>query len=705
MAFLGQEEQIREFQDRFRYLYAIVFLCLGLLMSRLVYLQVLRGDQMRHYSEENRIKRVKVAAPRGMIFDRNRKLLIDNRPAFDLEVIPQYLKESHQQDTVIKMIAKLIQIQEDDIQDILDKASSQPSFMPVKIKTDLSRDEVAAIESWKIAMPGVEVRQEIKRTNVFGEIGAHLLGYIGEVNSAELPIHNKHNPGRYKVGDSLGKFGLEQKQEEYLRGIDGEEIKEVDALGRIKLDKSKGRVLDSTPGRVAVPGKNLILTIDQDLQLAAMKAFGDKIGSMVAIDPRNGEVLAMLSRPAFDPTEFSRGIPAAIWNKLLNNSNRPLSDKTIQDHYPPGSAFKPVTAIAGLQEGVIDEHTTFHCTGSLRVGNRIYHCHKKGGHGTVNVVSAITESCDVFFYHVAQKLKSVDDLAKWAMHLGLGRKTGITLAREVPGLIPTEEWKEKRFHQPWNGGETVNVAIGQGYVLTTAIQLANLYAAIGNGGSLYRPFIVKQIESYEGQIIREFQPESLDRTILNPKTVELVRQGLWGVINSPHGTAYSQRLPGMDFVGKTGTAQVIRFAADKVMGLKCESLKFQDRHHALFVGFAPAKDPLIAVAVIAEHGCHGGVNAAPIARAVIKTYLEKTFPDIYGEKAIAARLKAAGQPVNFPRKPMPEAADDDEDIVGNSDNPILPETTTLPPHGPLSLPASGNRTQEVPGEITGETDE
>jgi penicillin-binding protein 2 len=242
MAFLGQEEQIREFQDRFRYLYAVAFLGLGLLLSRLVYLQILRGEQMRHYSEENRIKRVKVAAPRGMIFDRNRKLLIDNRPAFDLEIIPQYLKESKQRPLVVAMLSRLVHMTTNEINEILDRAAGQPSFMAVKIKNDLTRDEVASIESWKIAMPGVEVKEEIKRTNIYGEVASHLLGYIGEVSPLEIPVLNKTS-NRYKVGDTVGKFGLEQKQEDILRGVDGEEIKEVDALGRITA-KQSGPLLD-----------------------------------------------------------------------------------------------------------------------------------------------------------------------------------------------------------------------------------------------------------------------------------------------------------------------------------------------------------------------------------------------------------------------------------------------------------------------------
>lgn len=683
MAFLGQEEQIREFQDRFKYLYAAAFVGLGLLLSRLIFLQVLNGDKMRHYSEENRIKRVKVSSPRGMIFDRNRRLLIDNHPAFDLEIIPQYLNESKRSAEVISMISRLLKTPEKDIKDALEKNRSQPSFMPVKVKTDLTRDEVAVIESWKISMPGVQIAEEIKRTNIYGDVAAHLLGYIGEVNQVELPQFNKKG-NKYKLGDSVGKFGLEQKLEDTLRGVDGEELVEVDALGRTKLDKGRGRVLDQTQDKPAIPGKNLILTVDQDLQLAATQAFGDVAGSLVAIDPRSGEILAMISRPAFDPTSFSRGIPTALWNSLVNNSKRPLRDKTLQDHYAPGSVFKLVTAIAGLEEGVIDENTYIPCTGFIKLGNRRFHCHLRRGHGNMNVVSAITQSCDTFFYRVSQKLKSVNDIAKWSNHLGLGKRTGISLAREVPGLIPTEEWKQTRYNQPWTAGETLSVAIGQGYVLTTILQLANMYASIANGGTQYRPYLVKEIESNDSQVLQAFKPEPADPTRLKPKTYELIKRGLWGVINSPHGTAYHQRLPGMDFVGKTGTAQVVRISADKIYN-KCENMRYEDRHNGLFAGFAPADNPVIAVAVIAEHACHGSTGAAPIARAVIKTYLEKYYPELYGEKIIAARLKAEGKPTFIPR-PKPEPAGD-EDIAPNDllNLPDPGEASALPPPLPPRL--------------------
>lgn len=670
MAFLGQEEQVREFQNRFKYLYGVLIFCFGVLVSRLIYLQILRGEQMRQYSEENRIKKVKIAAPRGMIFDRTNKLLIDNRPDFDLEIIPQYLRESGQEKKVVQMISKILKIPEKTIKEILEKTKNKPSFMPVKIKTDLKRDEVAQIEVRRIDMPGVEVKEEIKRTNIYGDIAAHLLGYVGEVNLSELPQLNKMSQ-RYRLGDNIGRFGLEQRMEDDIRGVDGEEVKEVDALGRIKLDKKRKRVLQEIGivSKSAIPGKNLTLTIDQDLQQIAKEAFGDKIGALVALDPRNGEVLALLSRPSFDPTTFSRGISMQRWNELLNNEHHPLRDKTIQDHYAPGSVFKIVTAIAGLEEGVIDENTRFHCTGVMKIGNRLYHCHSKRGHGELNVVRAITQSCDIFFYRIAQKLKSVDDIAKWATLFGLGKKTGINLAREANGLIPTVEWKRKNLGQPWNAGETASVAIGQSFVLTTPLQLANLYAAIGNGGTLYRPFIVKQIRSHTGDLIQEFHPKVIGKVQLSQKTIELIREGLWGVINTPIGTAYSQRLPGMDFVGKTGTVQVIRFAAEKIFQ-KCESLKFRDRHNAMFVGFAPIKDPVIAVAVVGEHACHGTSGAAPIAKKVIQKYLSKYYPEIYGEKALALRLKTQPKNLTLPTNSVMPSSEEDEGFIEHSGNAI-----------------------------------
>jgi penicillin-binding protein 2 len=650
MAFIGNEEQIRYLQERFKFVYGFLFIGLAVLGSRMVYLQIVNGDQMRQYSEENRIKRVKIPAPRGMIFDRFGNLLIDNRPAFNVQITPQYLKESGKPKEVMERLGKLIKMPLAEIEKRLQRArGQQPAFMPVIIKDSLSRDEVAELETWKLDMPGVQVEMAISRTNLAGDVGSHLYGYIGRVSQSELPILNQNASRKYALDDSVGKSGLEKQFEDTLRGIDGSELVEVDALGRsIQSTKNKGRVLIQNQEEPSIPGKNLVLSIDNDLQNAAVRGFEDKMGGLIALDPRNGEVLAMVSRPSYDPSQFSRGIDQDVWQKLISDENHPLRDKTIQDHYSPGSTFKTITAIAALEEGIITKDTTFNCQGSIMLGNRKVHCWKKGGHGTLNVVSALTHSCDVFFYRVAQKLKSVDDIAKYAFHLGMGQKTGIELAREVPGLIPTEAWKQKRFNVAWSPGETLYVAIGQSFVLTTTIQLANAYAAIINGGTLFKPHVVRAIQSEDGKVIQEFAAKVLDRTNLSKETIDLVTQGLWGVINSPGGSAYGQHIPGMEFAGKTGTVQVVTQSADKIYQ-KCTNLPYKRRHHGVFVGYAPITNPSIVVAVVAEHACSGSHGAAPVAREVIKTYLQKYYPDLYSDKAIAERrelekLERKGKP-------------------------------------------------------------
>ncbi|NDG84963.1 MAG: penicillin-binding protein 2 [Proteobacteria bacterium] len=638
MSFIGNEEQIRFLQERFRLVYGFLFIGVAVLASRLVYLQVINGDQMRQYSEENRIKRVKITAPRGMVFDRSGKLLVDNRPAFNVQITPQYLHESGKPKEVLAKLSSLIKMPVSEIERKLLKLK-QPAFMPVIIKDNLTRDEVAELETWKIDMPGVQVEMAISRSNLAGDVGSNLYGYIGKVSQTELPSLNQTSSRKYQLDDYVGKSGLEKEFEEHLRGVDGSELVEVDALGRsIESERTKGRVLSQPQVEPFVPGKNLVLSIDQDLQAAAVRGFGEKNGGLIALDPRNGEVLAMVSRPSFDPADFSRGIEPETWNKLIADENHPLRDKTIQDHYSPGSTFKTITAIAALEEGVITKDTTFSCGGSINLGNRKVHCWKKEGHGTVNVVSALTHSCDVFFYRVAQKLKSVDDIAKWAFHLGLGHKTGIELGREVPGLIPTEAWKQQRFNVPWSPGETLYVAIGQSFVLTTTIQLANAYASLVNGGTLYRPHVVQSIQSEDGKPIKEFVPQILKATAtkLKPETIDLVTQGLWGVVNAPGGTAYSQHIPGMEFAGKTGTVQVVTQKAEKIYQ-KCENLRYNQRHHGVFVGYAPIKNPSIVVAVVAEHACSGSHGAAPIARELIKTYLQKYYPDLYSDHAIEER--------------------------------------------------------------------
>ncbi|MGE4232711.1 MAG: penicillin-binding protein 2 [Bacteriovoracia bacterium] len=683
MSFLGQDEQIREYQFRFRYLYICLFMAFFILVARLWYLQIINGDKFKRFSEENHIKKVKIPAPRGMIFDRNKTLLVDNQPAFDLEITPQELSASKNSKKILEKLSKMIKMPAAEIERILEDAKGQFSYLPVRIKQDLTNDEVGVIEAHKLDLPGVSIQIDIRRTHIYHDMAAHLMGYIGEINPNELPSLNKKIDSSgipYKMGDVIGKFGLESRWEPSLRGIDGEEYIEVDALGHRK--KTVKGITSSLSPKPSVPGKNLILTLDQTLQLVAREAFeklykDKKIGAVIALNVKTGEILASMSQPSFNPTAFSRGVSTQLWNSLLQNKYHPLRDKTIQDHYSPGSTFKVVTAIAGLEEKAIDEHTTFNCAGSIRLGNRSYRCWSRSGHGNINVVNALTHSCDVFFYRLGQKL-GIDTIAKYATMMGLGKQTGVNLAHEETGLIPTEAWKLKRYKQEWIAGETLSCAIGQSYILTTPIQLASIYGLIANGGALFRPYIVKQIESPDGSVLKQFQPDKIRDVGIRPETLALIRKGLWGVTNTPGGTAYRQMIPGIEVGAKTGTTQVVRMSDTKV-NQKCESMPFDIRDNGTFVAYAPADDPEIAVAVVAEHSCHGASGAGPIAMAVIKAYLQKYHPEKYSDEILAQKAAKMGRIVR-------QKAVDTEDSVRMND-------VTSEPAAPL--PSSPDELEET----------
>jgi len=635
---LGQNQQLEIYQDRFRYLYFVITAVAILLVFRLWYLQILQGEKFKRFSEENRLKKIKIVAPRGMIFDRNRKLLIDNQPTFSLTITPQYFKAAskRQQNRTIKKISKIIHLPRKTIKRILRKNRRQPSFQPIVIKKNLTQDEVALTEMEKLDLAGVDVAVGIRRTNMFKEVGSQLVGYIAKINPEELPRLNRAGR-KYNQDDYIGKFGIEQQWNSTLRGVDGLEYLEVDARGRkkksLKKKQGTGSIFSELTSRLEVPGKNIILTIDQDLQIAAAKAFGEeKTGALVAIDPNNGEILSMLSWPSFRSTEFSIGISPKYWQSLLNNKNKPLRDKTIQDHYSPGSVFKIVASIAGLEENLINENTIINAAGSFRFGGRVYHDWKKEGFGKTGIIKALTRSVDVFFYKLATRM-DVDTLAKYGKMLGLGSKTDINLPGEIAGILPSRAWKKKATGKEWYSGETLSMIIGQSYLTTTPIQLANLIAAIANGGTLYRPRVVKYIENSDGEVISSTQPEILRENHFAENTLKIIKRGLWGVLNHKNGTARWHAIPGIVAAGKTGTTQLIRFAANKVYG-DCQKLEWRFRHHGLFVAFAPFDNPKIAVAVVAEHSCAGSSGAAPIAMAVIKKYLSKTMPDKYGPEIL-----------------------------------------------------------------------
>lgn len=641
---IGQNEQLQSFQDRFRYLYALLVIMGSVLFLRLWYLQIIKGQEFKRFAEENRLKRIKIEAPRGMVFDRNRQILLDNHPTFNVTITPQYFRAAslEQRDATLQKLAKIVKISSKNIQEILAKARKQPSFQPVVIKKNLSMDEVSLIEMEKLSLPGVEVATGIRRTNVNGLIGSHLLGYIAEVDADELPRVNKNITDRpYQQGDSLGKSGLEMQWENVLRGVDGVEFIEVDAFGRKKVvtERSDGKVVGEIPPEPAIPGKNLVLTIDEDLQKTAADAFlkEGKTGAVVALDPNNGEILSMMSWPSFDSTEFSVGIRPEYWKELTTNEDKPLRDKTILDHYSPGSTFKIISALAGLEEGLINENTVVSGGGSFRFGGRDFHDWKKEGHGPTDVVKSLYRSVDVFYYKLATRME-IDVLARYARDLGLGQRTGIALPGEIPGLVPDTAWKKKALKADWYPGETLSVIIGQSYLTATPLQLANMIAGVANGGTIYRPRLIRFIEGQDGAVLDKTQPELIHSTTWSKKNLDLVRKGIRAVLQHDNGTAHAAWIPGIDAAGKTGTSQVIRFTSDTVFK-DCKKLERKYRHHGLFVAYAPVEDPKIAVAVVAEHSCSGSAGAAPIAMAVIQKYLSKVDPDKYSPEALAEAKK------------------------------------------------------------------
>ena len=618
----GEEEIVRSHKRRADNIIQSILFSFALLLMRLWYLQVVKGEMFYEFSLNNKIRKESVDAPRGMMFSRNSKLLVNNVPRFDAVIIPQYVTGLSD---VVTKLATILNMSEDSINKIIARYRGQASYRSITIKKNISQKELAVIETESEKIPGVRVEVYISREYSGNEIGAHLLGYISEISQHQLPRFSKRDRRNYKLGDFIGQSGLEEKYDGTLRGIDGREIVEVDARGRLRRVIKDNTLYEDIKNLPAIPGNNIRLTIDSDLQKVAYDALEGKVGSAVAIDVNTGEVLAMVSRPSFDPSKFSRKLTTKYWNSILENENNPMRDRSIQEHYAPGSTFKTISAIAALEEKVIDPTTEFECSGSLRVGRRTFHCWKKSGHGKVNVVGALRESCDVFFYQIAKKM-DVDDLAKYAKGFGVGSKTGISLPREISGLMPTKEWKKKRYGRDWQKGETLATIIGQSYVLMTPLQLANSYAMIANGGTGYKPSLIKEIFSINGDIIEKRQPEVLRKISISPENLKVIKQGLYEVVNERAGTAWWYKLPDGQISGKTGTSQVIEFSADKIYH-KCEEREYKYRHHGIFASYAPSLKPRIAVAVVVEHGCHGSSAAAPVAKAIIKKYLEK-YPTV-----------------------------------------------------------------------------
>lgn len=620
----GEDDIVKSHKARAAIITNLIILSFLIIVIRLWYLQIYKGDVLYKYSLENRLRKEVVKAPRGLIFSRNNQLLVNNIPRFDAIITPQYLKNK---EATLTKLALTLEMPIASIRKILKKNSTQARYRAVVIKKNISQKEVAVLETEAAKMPGVSVDTFISREYKDSEVGGHLFGYIGEISQTQLPKYRKRDNFHYKLGDFIGKAGIEEKFDLDLRGDDGFQFMEVDARGRMKRVVSSENLFTDIENKPAIPGNNVRLTIDRDMQLAGFKALEGKVGGAVAVDVTTGEILTMVSRPSFDPSKFSRGLTTEYWSKLVNDENNPLRDRNIQDHFSPGSTFKTITALAALEEGIVTPETEWMCGGSFKFGRRNYHDWKRGGHGMTNVYKALRRSVDVYFYKIATML-DIDILAKYATELGFGRKTGITLPRETSGLIPTKEWKKKRNGEDWQKGETLSCAIGQSFVLVTPLQLAMAYAAIGNGGTLFRPHLIKEIFNNNGDILNKIEPEIVRESTIKEENLEAVRKGLYQVANMQGGTAWWYRGRGIRMAGKTGTSQVRSMTKEELFS-KCEDMPYKQRHHGLFAAFAPYENPKVAVAVIVEHGCHGSSAAAPVARDIITTYMKKYEPELF----------------------------------------------------------------------------
>ena len=584
-----------------------VLAAFAVLLLRLIYLQVIRGEDYHLLSLNNRIRLQSIDPPRGLIYDRNDYVLVENRPSFDVSVT---LKDAGEVEETIKKVSKHLMVPSEELMLKLTDSKGISAYKPILLKQDIGRNALASIEAHKYDLPGIAVNVKLRRHYLNVQDAAHLIGYLSEISPDELAA--KIYPGRRR-GDFIGKYGAEKAYENYLRGTRGGRQVEVNANGQVV------RVLKTVNAK---PGQNVYLTIDHALQKKAESLLRGVAGAAVAMDPGSGRILALASSPSFDQNFFASGMSHEQWDSLISNPFRPMENKAIQGEYPPGSTYKIITALAGFEEGVIDEDTEVFCPGYYRFGNRTFRCWKRGGHGRVNILKAITESCDVYFYKVGVLL-GVDRLAWYAKASGLGSPTGINLDKEAKGLIPTAAWKKRRTGVPWQKGETLSIAIGQGFNLATPLQMVGLTAAIANGGTRYRPMILEAIKSPDGRIIHQSQPEVIGKVPISERTLELVRTGLWTVVNGESGTARGSRLADIEISGKTGTSQVISRKKDDTRPE--EERPAHLRPHAWFVAYAPSNAPIIAVAVLVEHGEHGSSAAAPVARELIKTYLRKSL--------------------------------------------------------------------------------
>jgi penicillin-binding protein 2 len=630
------QAELHRFRGRVAVVQAVVLVCFLLLVVRLSYLQIVRHDDLQEQAENNRTAVIPTVPPRGTILDRNGVVLASNYSAYTLEITPSQVTDL---EATIEELAKLVDIQGKDRRRFKRLREESRSFDSLPIRTRLSDEEVARFSAQRYRFPGVEIKARLFRQYPFGELASHVVGYIGRINAKEKErIEEEDESGNYRGNEYIGKLGVELKYERELHGITG--------VNRVETSAG-GRATRSLSSRQAIPGQNVVLSIDIQLQKLVEDLFGNRRGALVALDPNTGEVLAFVSKPTFDPNLFVEGIDVENWQALNESPDKPLLNRALRGTYPPGSTYKPFMALGALTTGKRNATTIINDAGSWTYGGHTFRSHGDGGLGPVDMVRSISLSSNVYYYSLANEM-GVDTIHDFMKPLGFGQITGIDLPGEVRGVLPSTDWKRNYYKRPeqkkWYGGETISLGIGQGYNAFTMVQLASATATIANGGRKFTPRVVRATQdplTHAEQVNTLTEPVDLG---YSPDHIAVVRNGLVGVVTS--GTS-AQVFAGAGYqsAGKTGTAQAVTIGQkDKYNAAKLA--EFQ-RDHALYMAYAPAEEPKIALAVVVENAGFGAVSAAPIARRVFDYWLLGQYPS---EEDMAATQKGqSGRPIGTPR--------------------------------------------------------
>jgi penicillin-binding protein 2 len=618
---------IDEYRGRYVWFVLAFSLAFFLLAARLWYLQIIRGDDYHRASSQNIIRDIDLRAPRGRIMDRQGRVLAENRPSFDIFVLPHIFR-NHDTEKTLELLQRYLHLSDQEVERIASRAKAKAS--QVLVRRDATRAEVAAIETDKTRLPGVEVRANSHRHYPLNHVGAHAVGFLAEASERELESLGAYG---YRAGDYLGRMGLERAFEEILSGSPGIDRQVVDAHG-IPQGEAQTRFLIGDYQTVApVPGRDLVTTIDADLMEAVDQAMRDyPSGAVVALDPRDGSVRALYSKPSINPNSWTGRLSSLEKMRTDNDPFKPMLDKTVNAYFP-GSIYKIVASAAALEEGLMTRESDVTCHGSYKFGGRRFRCWKWGGHGPVDVVDALQHSCDVYFYHVAEQL-GIDTLAKYAYEFGFGEKSGLPINYESAGRVPTKEWHRKNSPDGYQYGFALNTVLGQGDTLVSPLQAATAYAAVANGGTLYYPRIVDEIRSATDETLFKFSSKERRRLDVSSETLEIIQRGLYEVVEEDGGTAHSSRLKDVEVSGKTGTAQV--HAIGKVRVANRDKV-FQLRDHAWFAAYAPSDSPELVVIVFLEHAGSGGAEAAPVGMKIIEKYFDK-------KEEIALKQLPAGHP-------------------------------------------------------------